>query len=112
MPAQIATTCSSIGHGSYCGWLSVATIFAPRVSACCVALSSSEPNCANASSSRYCARSSRRRPATFFIAFVCAAEPTRDTEVPTLTAGRTPEKKSSELRKICPSVMEMTFVGM
>src|SRR5437868_59129 len=101
LPAEIAATCSSIGHGWYCGWLSVATIFWPRVSACCVARSSSEPNCANASSSRYCARSSRRRPATFFIAFVWADVPTRDTEMPTFTAGRTPEKKSSDWRKIC-----------
>ena len=29
-------------------------------------------------------------PATFFIAFVCAAEPTLDTERPTLTAGLIP----------------------
>ena len=106
------STCSSIGHGAYCGWFSVATIFSPRFSACCVAWSSSEPNCANASSSRYWARSRRRRPATFFIAFVCADEPTRETEMPTFTAGRTPEKKRSDCRKICPSVIEITFVGM
>ncbi len=92
------TTWSSIGHGWYCGWFSVATIFSPRVSDCCVARSSSEPNCANASSSRYCARSRRRRPATFFVAFVCALPPTRDTEMPTFTAGRTPEKKRSDCR--------------
>ena len=30
------------------------------------------------------------RPATFFIALVCAAEPTRDTDRPTFTAGRMP----------------------
>jgi len=44
--------------------------------------------------------------------FVCAEEPTRETEVPTLTAGRTPEKKSLLSRKIWPSVIEITFVGM
>jgi hypothetical protein len=33
----------------------------------------------------------RNRPATFFIAFVCAFPPTRETEIPTLIAGRTPE---------------------
>ena len=33
-------------------------------------------------------------------------------EAPTLTAGRTPELNSSVSRKICPSVIEMTFVGM
>jgi hypothetical protein len=32
--------------------------------------------------------------------------------MPTLTAGRTPEKKRSDWRKICPSVIEITFVGM
>jgi hypothetical protein len=32
--------------------------------------------------------------------------------MPTFTAGRWPEKKRSDSRKICPSVMEMTFVGM
>jgi hypothetical protein len=29
-----------------------------------------------------------------------------------LTAGRTPEKKRSDWRKIWPSVIEITFVGM
>ena len=62
----------------------------PRSSWCCVALSRSEPNCAKAASSRYCARSRRSVPATCFIALVCAAPPTRDTEMPTLIAGRTP----------------------
>jgi hypothetical protein len=38
--------------------------------------------------------------------------PTRETDVPTLIAGRTPEKKRLDSRKICPSVIEMTFVGM
>ena len=28
---------------------------------------------------------------TFFIALICADPPTRDTDIPTLTAGRTPE---------------------
>ena len=51
-------------------------------------------------------------PATFFIAFVWASPPTRDTEVPTLIAGRTPEKNRSDSRKIWPSVIEMTLVGM
>ena len=34
-------------------------------------------------------------PLTFFIALHCAAPPTRDTDRPTLTAGRTPERNSS-----------------
>ena len=46
------------------------------------------------------------------IALICALPPTRLTEMPTLTAGRTPEKKRSPSRKIWPSVIEMTFVGM
>ena len=64
-----------------------------------VALSRSEPNCAKAASSRYCARSRRRRPATSFMAFICAEPPTRDTELPTLMAGRMPELKRSRLQE-------------
>ena len=74
--------------------------------------SSSEPNWANASSSRYCESSIRSLPATFFIGLICALPPTRDTEMPTLMAGRTPERNRSASRKIWPSVIEMTFVGM
>ena len=84
----------------------------PRASVSRVALSRSEPNCANDASSRYCARSIRRRPATCFMAPSCAAPPTRDTDRPTLMAGRTPAWNRSVSRKICPSVMEMTFVGI
>ncbi len=46
------------------------------------------------------------------MALVCALPPTRDTEMPTLMAGRTPEKNRSDSRKIWPSVIEMTLVGM
>ena len=53
-------------------------------------LSSSEPNVAKASSSRYWARSSLSVPDTVFIALIWAAPPTRLTEFPTLMAGRTP----------------------
>ena len=52
--------------------------------------SRSEPNCAKAAISRYCASSPLILPATFFIALVCADEPTRDTDRPTFTAGRMP----------------------
>jgi hypothetical protein len=38
--------------------------------------------------------------------------PTLETEIPTLIAGRTPEWKRSDSRKIWPSVIEITFVGM
>ena len=47
-----------------------------------------------------------------FMAFVWALPPTRLTEMPTLMAGRTLELKRSDSRKIWPSVMEMTLVGM
>jgi len=51
-------------------------------------------------------------PATDFMAFTWAEPPTRLTEMPTFTAGRTPALKRSLSRKIWPSVMEMTLVGM
>ena len=46
------------------------------------------------------------------MAFVCAAPPTRETEMPTSTAGLIPELNISVSRKICPSVMEITLVGI
>src|SRR5256884_614266 len=110
--AKMIMICCSTGMGAYCGCFSTSTTRAPRASCFCVASSSSEPNWANASSSRYCARSRRRRPATCFIALICALPPTRDTEMPGLIAGRTFEKNMSVSRKIWPSVIEMTFVGM
>ena len=42
----------------------------------------------NTSISRNCARSIRTVPVAFFIALVCAAPPTRDTDNPTFTAER------------------------
>ncbi len=90
----------------------MATKRAPRASVRWVAASSSEPNWAKASRSRYWASSSFRRPATLRIARSWALPPTRLTEMPTFSAGRTPEKKSLLSRKICPSVIEITFVGM
>src|SRR5438093_1494081 len=105
-------TWRSTGSGSYCPCFKSSTIRSPRVSWSWVALSKSDPNWKNAASSRNCARSRRSRPATFFMAFVCALPPTRETEIPTLIAGRMPAKKRSLSRKIWPSVMEITFVGM
>ncbi len=67
---------------------------------------------ANASSDRYWARSSFSVPETFFIALICASPPTRETEIPTSTAGRWSALNRSDCRKIWPSVMEMTLVGM
>ena len=46
------------------------------------------------------------------MAFICAAPPTRETERPAFTAGRKPELNISVSRYICPSVIEITFVGM
>src|SRR5690554_7338871 len=63
-----------------------------------VAASRSEPNLAKASNSRNCAWSSFSVPATFFIDLICALPPTRDTEIPTLIAGRTPELNRSDSR--------------
>ena len=42
---------------------------------------------------------------------VCAAPPTRDTEMPALIAGRMPALNRSVSRKIWPSVIEITLVG-
>ena len=67
------------------------TMRSPRVNCACVVLSRSEPNCAKAASARYCASSRRSMPATFFMAPICAAPPTRLTEMPAFTAGRWPE---------------------
>src|SRR2546426_562759 len=105
-------TWRSTGSGSYCGCFRISTRRAPRLSCACVDLSRSLPNCANAASSRYCARSSRSVPATCRIALTCAEPPTRDTELPTLIAGRTPWWNRSDSRKIWPSVIEMTLVGI
>ena len=51
-------------------------------------------------------------PTAVFMALIWAAEPTRDTEMPTSTAGRTPDLNRSSWRKIWPSVIEITLVGM
>jgi hypothetical protein len=45
------------------------------------------------------------------IQFVCAAPPTRDTEMPALIAGRMPALNRLVSRKIWPSVIEITLVG-
>ena len=46
------------------------------------------------------------------MALTWASPPTRDTEMPTLIAGRTPWLNRSDSRKTWPSVIEMTLVGM
>ena len=77
-----------------------------------MALSRSDANWANAARERYWARSSLSGAATFFMALVWAAEPTRETETPMFSAGRWPALKRSVSRKIWPSVIEITLVGM
>src|SRR3990170_1142389 len=71
----------------------------PRSSWCRVAASSSDvPNWAKAASSRYWARSKRMPPAILRIARAWAAPPTRDTDKPTLIAGRIPALNRSASR--------------
>ena len=84
-------TWSSTAIGWRSDWLSVFTSRSPRASVRWVSGSSSEPNCEKASSSRYWESSSFRRPATLRIGVIWALPPTRETEIPTLIAGRTPE---------------------
>ena len=51
-------------------------------------------------------------PETFLIDLTWASPPTRETEMPTSTAGRWLALKRSDWRKIWPSVIEITLVGM
>ncbi len=99
VPDHTDTTSRSIDCGWYCGCLSSSTRRTPRSSCAFDAASRSEPKAANASSSRNWARFRRRLPATLRIALGCAEPPTRDTEMPTLMAGRTPELNRSDSRK-------------
>ncbi len=112
MAAYTTATWSSTSSGERSPWLSDFTSRSPRASVRCVSGSRSEPNWENASRSRYWESSIFSRPATLFIGVICALPPTRDTEMPTLMAGRTPELNRFGSRKIWPSVIEMTFVGM
>ena len=112
MAAKTIAICFSTGIGRYWSCLRISVVLTPRESSAWVDLSRSEANIAKACISRNCARSRRRRPATAFIAFTWAEPPTRETELPTLIAGRMPELNRSDSRKICPSVIEMTLVGM
>jgi len=89
-PAYKMQTCSSAGIGTYCFCLSNSVSFSPLLRSYWVAASKSEPNWAKAATSRYWASSSLSEPATCFMALIWAAEPTRETERPTLMAGLTP----------------------
>ena len=110
--AKMTATCSSTGIGSRSSCLSIAVSRSPRLRLCWVAWSRSLPNCEKLASSWYWFRSRRRVPATVFIALIWAEEPTRLTELPVSMAGRWPALNRSESRKIWPSVIEMTLVGM
>ena len=66
----MATACSSIAYGEYCGCLSSSTRREPRASCARDAASRSEANIANASSARYWARSTRSEPETVRIALI------------------------------------------
>ena len=112
MPIHSATTISSSGYGEYAGCRSSAIRREPRSSCWRDAASRSEANIANASMARNCARSTLSEPVTAFIALVIAAPPTRDTDTPTSIAGRWLAANRSDCRKIWPSVIEMTLVGM
>src|SRR6266702_3505941 len=66
-------TCFSADSGTNWSCFRISVSRCPRASCACVTLSSwSEPNCAKAASSRYCAMSSRSEPATCRIALICA----------------------------------------
>ena len=112
VPSHSETTSRSTGNGEYWPCLSSSTSREPRSRVARLEASRSEENEAKASSSRNWARSRRSRPATDFMALIWADPPTRDTEMPTLMAGRTPELNRPVSRKIWPSVIEMTLVGM
>ena len=105
-------TCSAMERGRSSGCFKSSISARPWASCSFVALSKSEENWVKTSISRYWARSIRMLPAAFFMALVWAAPPTRDTDRPTLTAGRIPSKNRSLSRKIWPSVMEITLVGI
>ena len=105
-------TCSATVIGEYWSCFKSSVNLAPRLSNCWVEASKSDPNWAKAAISLYCASSSFIDPATFFIALVWAADPTLDTDKPTFTAGLIPWLNNSVSKKICPSVIDITFVGM
>jgi hypothetical protein len=75
----------------YCGWFSVATIRSPRASVFCVAWSSSEPNWENGLQLAVLGELEPQAAGHLPHRLRLAEPPTRDTEVPTLIAGRMPE---------------------
>lgn len=89
-PAYRMQTCSSAGIGTYCFCFNNSVSFSPLFNKCWVAASRSDPNWAKAATSLYWASSSFKEPATYFIALIWAADPTLDTDRPTLIAGLIP----------------------
>ena len=100
------------GQGLYWGCFRISTRRTPRFSWAWVDLSSSLPNCGKGRQFPVLGQVQTQLPATCFMALIWALPPTRETESPTLMAGRTPEKNRLGSRKICPSVMEITLVGI
>ena len=110
MISVITCSCSDSGWQSGCFKSSISAF--PCASCAFVASSRSDANCVKTSISLYCARSIRMLPDAFFMAFVWAAPPTRDTERPTFTAGLIPALKRLLSKNICPSVIDITLVGI
>ena len=112
LSAYIIATCCPTGRGTFCACFSTSTLLCPLANCLFVAASkSSVPNWAKVTNSLYWAKSSRICPATDFIDLLWAALPTRETDNPTFTAGLVPALNNSGSRYICPSVIEITFVG-
>merc|ERR1712087_1001818 len=66
VPDHNDTMISAVVMGTNCFCFSNSVRMPPRNSWCCVEASRSEPNCAKAATSRYCANSSFNAPATCF----------------------------------------------
>ena len=71
-------TCCSTGIGWYCGCLSTSTSARAAVELRWVAASRSEPNCGERLELAVLRQVEPERPATCFIALICALPPTRD----------------------------------
>src|SRR6185437_12250333 len=94
---------SATDMGEYCFCFMSSETRWPRSSCLRVDSSRSEANCEKAASSRNCASARRTLPPSFLMILVCAAPPTRDTEMPALMAGRMPALNRSVSRNIWPS---------
>jgi hypothetical protein len=112
VPAKIATTCSSTGSGRELRLLQQFGQARAARQQRCVEASRSEANCANAAISRYCASSSLMRAGDLLHRLDLRRRADAADRQPTFTAGRMPLKNSSVSRKIWPSVIEITLVGI